>query len=141
MNKSNTNISPTFPASQLYITDVSSSRSKSRKAYFNAPSSVRRVMMSAPLSKELREQYGVKSMPIRKEDQVLIVRGSKKGQEGTISSVYRLKFAIQLEKLTKEKSNGASVPLNIHPSKVVITKLHLDKDRKALIARKGGKAE
>lgn len=141
MNKSNTNISPIFPASQLYITDVSSSRSKSRKAYFNAPSSVRRVMMSAPLSKELREQYGVKSMPIRKEDQVLIVRGSKKGQEGTISSVYRLKFAIQLEKLTKEKSNGASVPLNIHPSKVVITKLHLDKDRKALIARKGGKAE
>lgn len=98
-------------------------------------------MMSAPLSKELREQYGVRSMPIRKEDQVLIVRGSKKGQEGNVSSVYRLKFAIQLEKLTKEKSNGASVPLNIHPSKVVITKLHLDKDRKALIARKGGKAE
>ena len=121
--------------------DVSSSRSKSRKAYFNAPSSVRRVLMSAPLSKELREEYGVKSMPIRKDDQVLIVRGSKKGQEGSISSVYRLKFAVQLEKLTKEKSNGASVPLNIHPSKVVITKLHLDKDRKDLIARKGGKAE
>lgn len=98
-------------------------------------------MMSAPLSKELREQYGVKSMPIRKEDQVLVVRGSKKGQEGTISSVYRLKFAVQLEKLTKEKSNGASVPLNIHPSNVVITKLHLDKDRKNLISRKGGKAE
>lgn len=98
-------------------------------------------MMSAPLSKELREQYGIRSIPVRKEDQVVIVRGSKKGQEGTISSVYRLKFAIQLEKLTKEKSNGASVPLNIHPSKVVITKLHLDKDRKALIARKGGKAE
>jgi large subunit ribosomal protein L26e len=98
-------------------------------------------MMSAPLSKELREQYGVRSMPIRKEDQVLVVRGSKKGQEGAVSSVYRLKFAIQLEKLTKEKSNGASVPLNIHPSKVVITKLHLDKDRKNLIARKGGKAD
>lgn len=136
----NTNINSIFYPI-FFITDVSSSRSKSRKAYFNAPSSVRRVMMSAPLSKELREQYGVKSMPIRKEDQVLVVRGSKKGQEGKISSVYRLKFAVQLEKLTKEKSNGASIPLNIHPSKVVITKLHLDKDRKALIARKGGKAE
>lgn len=97
--------------------------------------------MSAPLSKELREQYGVKSLPVRKNDQVLVVRGSKKGSEGAISSVYRLKFAIQLEKLTKEKSNGASIPINIHPSKVVITKLHLDKDRKALITRKGGKAE
>lgn len=40
-------------------TDVSSSRSKSRKAHFAAPSSVKRVIMSAPLSKELREQYKV----------------------------------------------------------------------------------
>ncbi|GMF02758.1 hypothetical protein B5S31_g4128 [[Candida] boidinii] len=121
--------------------DVSSSRSKARKAYFNAPSSERRVIMSAPLSKELREKYQIKSLPVRKNDEVLVVRGSKKGQEGAISSVYRLKYSIQLEKLTKEKSNGASVPINIHPSKVVITKLHLDKDRKALIEKKGGKAE
>ncbi|KAH3661622.1 hypothetical protein OGAPHI_006471 [Ogataea philodendri] len=121
--------------------DVSSSRSKARKAYFNAPSSARRVLLSAPLSKELREQYKIKALPVRKEDKVLVVRGSKKGQEGTISSVYRLKYSIQLEKVTKEKSNGASVPINIHPSKVVITNLHLDKDRKALIERKGGKAE
>ncbi|CCH45629.1 50S ribosomal protein L24P [Wickerhamomyces ciferrii] len=121
--------------------DVSSSRSKARKAYFTAPSSVRRALLSAPLSKELREQYGVKALPIRKEDQVLVVRGSKKGQEGKISSVYRLKFAVQVDKLTKEKSNGATIPINVHPSKVVITKLHLDKDRKALIQRKGGKAE
>jgi large subunit ribosomal protein L26e len=93
------------------------------------------------LSKELQEQYKIKALPVRKEDQVLVVRGSKKGQEGKISSVYRLKFAVQVDKLTKEKSNGASVPINVHPSKLVITKLYLDKDRKALIARKGGNAE
>lgn len=34
---------------------IASSRRKSRKAHFSAPSSVRRVIMSAPLSKELRE--------------------------------------------------------------------------------------
>ncbi|ODV94608.1 hypothetical protein PACTADRAFT_50480 [Pachysolen tannophilus NRRL Y-2460] len=118
--------------------DVSSSRSKARKAYFNAPSSERRAIMSAPLSKELREQYKIRSLPIRKDDEILVTRGSKKGSEGKITSVYRLKYSIQVEKLTKEKSNGASVPINIHPSKVVITKLHLDKDRKALIERKGG---
>lgn len=39
--------------------DVSSSRRKARKAHFSAPSSVRRVIMSAPLSKELREKYNV----------------------------------------------------------------------------------
>ncbi|SMN22475.1 similar to Saccharomyces cerevisiae YGR034W RPL26B Protein component of the large (60S) ribosomal subunit [Maudiozyma saulgeensis] len=121
--------------------DVSSNRNKSRKAYFTAPSSARRVLMSAPLSKELRAQYGIKALPIRRDDEVLVARGAKKGQEGKVSSVYRLKFAIQVDKISKEKSNGASVPINIHPSKVVITKLHLDKDRKALIERKGGKLE
>ncbi|EDK37063.1 conserved hypothetical protein [Meyerozyma guilliermondii ATCC 6260] len=97
--------------------------------------------MAAPLSKELREQYNIKTLPIRQNDEVIVARGSKKGSEGKVNSVYRLKFAVQIEKLQKEKSNGASVPLNIHPSKVVITKLHLDKDRKALIERKGGKIE
>ncbi|QLG70911.1 hypothetical protein HG535_0A08570 [Zygotorulaspora mrakii] len=121
--------------------DVSSDRRKARKAYFTAPSSERRSLLSAPLSKELKAQYGIRSLPIRREDEVLVTRGSKKGQEGKISSVYRLKFAVQIDKVNMEKSNGASVALNMHPSKVVITKLHLDKDRKALIQRKGGKLE
>ncbi|CCE83069.1 Piso0_002844 [Millerozyma farinosa CBS 7064] len=121
--------------------DVTSSRSKARKAYFTASSVERRKLLSAPLSKELREKYNIKSLPVRKEDEVRVVRGSKKGSEGKINSVYRLKYAIQIEKLQREKSSGASVPLNTHPSKVVLTKLHLDKDRKALIQRKGGNIE
>ncbi|KAI5953302.1 RPL26A [Candida jiufengensis] len=121
--------------------DVSSSRSKARKAHFSSSSVERRAIMSAPLSKELKSKYNIKSLPIRQNDEVLIVRGSKKGSEGKVNSVYRLKFSIQLDKLQKEKSNGASVPINVNPSKVVITKLHLDKDRKALIERKGGKSE
>jgi large subunit ribosomal protein L26e len=94
--------------------------------------------MSAPLSKELREQYKVRSLPIRKDDEVTVVRGSHKGREGKISQVYRLKYSIRVEKLTKEKSNGAQAPINLDTSKVVLTKVKLDKDRKALIKRKGG---
>lgn len=134
-------LSEEHPEPHTNRTDVSSSRSKSRKAYFNASSSERRTLLSAPLSKELRKQYNIKSIPIRKEDEVTVVRGSKKGSEGKISTVYRLKFAVQIEKLQKEKSSGASIPINIHPSKVVITKLYLDDKRKALIERKGGKFE
>lgn len=37
-----------------------SSRRKSRKAHFEASSSVRRTIMSAPLSKELREKHNVR---------------------------------------------------------------------------------
>ncbi|VVT55050.1 60S ribosomal protein uL24 [Magnusiomyces paraingens] len=119
-------------------TAVSSSRSKARKAHFTAPSHVRRVILSAPLSKELREQYKVRSLPVHKDDEVQVVRGSQKGREGKITQVYRLKWAVQIEKVTKEKSNAATVPINIHPSNVVITKLSGDKDRAALIAARGG---
>lgn len=41
------------------FTDVSSSRRKARKAHFSAPSSVRRKIMSSPLSKELRGKHNV----------------------------------------------------------------------------------
>ncbi|PMD27719.1 putative 60S ribosomal protein L26-2 [Hyaloscypha hepaticicola] len=112
-----------------------SSRRKSRKAHYDAPSSVRRTIMSAPLSKELREKYNVRSIPIRKDDEVLVVRGSNKGREGKITSVYRLKYIVHIERVVKEKSNGQSVPLGVHPSKVVITKLKLDKDRESILER------
>ncbi|KAK9313290.1 60S ribosomal protein [Lipomyces starkeyi] len=120
--------------------DVSSSRSKSRKAHFAAPSSVKRVIMSAPLSKELREKYKVRSVPIRKDDEISVVRGSYKGKEGKVTQVYRLKYVIQVEKLTKDKVDGSSVPVSVHPSKVIITKLKLDKDREDLLTRKAVKS-
>ncbi|KAF2276042.1 ribosomal protein L24, partial [Westerdykella ornata] len=114
---------------------VSSSRRKSRKAHFDAPSSVRRVIMSAPLSKELREKHGVRSIPVRKDDEIMITRGTHKGREGKVTSVYRLKYALHINGVVREKSNGQSVPIPIAASKVVITKLKLDKDRESILER------
>ena len=51
---------------------VTSNRSKNRKRHFNAPSHIRRKIMSSPLSKELRQKYNVRSMPIRKDDEVQV---------------------------------------------------------------------
>jgi len=115
--------------------NVSSSRRKSRKAFLSAPSSQRRVIMSAALSKELRKKYGVRSVPIRKDDEVTVVRGQHK-VTGKVTTCYRRKYVIHIEKLTLDKPNGASVNIGIHPSNCVITKLKLDKDRLALLARK-----
>ena len=92
--------------------------------------------MSAPLSKELRAKYNVRSMPIRKEDEVMIVRGGFESREGKVTECYRKKFVIHVERITREKANGSSVQVGIHPSNVVITKLKIDKDRKALLERK-----
>lgn len=110
--------------------------------------------MSAPLSKELREKYNVsvacllgqcemlttiplqvRSIPIRKDDEVQIVRGTNKDKEGKVTSVYRLKYVIHIERVTRDKTNGSSVPLGIHPSNVVITKLKIDKDRENILER------
>lgn len=65
----------------------------------------------------------------------MVVRGSMKGREGKVISVYRLKYLIHVERLNREKSNGQSVPVGIHPSKVVITKLKTDKDRESILDR------
>ncbi|KAL2822772.1 translation protein SH3-like domain-containing protein [Aspergillus cavernicola] len=116
---------------------LASSRRKSRAAHFNAPSSERRVILSAHLSKELQEKYNVRSIPIRRDDEILVLRGSQKGREGKVTSVYRLKWAIHVERIAREKSNGQSVPIPLAPSNVVITKLKLDKDREQILERSG----
>eukprot|EP00928_Gymnodinium_smaydae_P088527 TRINITY_DN725_c1_g1_i1.p2 TRINITY_DN725_c1_g1~~TRINITY_DN725_c1_g1_i1.p2 ORF type:complete len:134 (-),score=35.04 TRINITY_DN725_c1_g1_i1:80-481(-) len=115
---------------------VSISRRKSRKAHFTAPSHIRRKLMSAPLSKDLRTKYAVRSLPIRRDDEVMIMRGHYHDREGKVTQVYRKKWRIHIERVTRDKANGQTVPVGIHPSKVVITKLKLDKDRKALLERK-----
>jgi large subunit ribosomal protein L26e len=117
-------------------TSKTSSRRKNRKAHFTADSTARRKIMSAPLSKELRKKYNVRSLPIRKDDEVQVIRGTFKNRDGKVTQVYRKKYVIHIERITREKNNGATVNLGINPSKVVITKLHLDGDRKKLLERK-----
>ncbi|EAU36051.1 60S ribosomal protein L26-2 [Aspergillus terreus NIH2624] len=114
---------------------LASSRSKSRKAHFSAPSSERRVRMSATLSKELREKFNVRSIPIRVGDEVVVNRGGLKGREGRVKSVYRRRYVVHIDRVVREKSNGQSVPLGVAASNLVITKLHLDKDREEILAR------
>uniref|UniRef100_A0A8C5VMI3 Ribosomal protein L26 n=1 Tax=Microcebus murinus TaxID=30608 RepID=A0A8C5VMI3_MICMU len=103
---------------------VTSDRSKNWKRHFNAPSHVCRKIMSSPLSRELRQKYNV-------------VRGHYKGQQmGKVVQVYRKKYVIYIERVQQEKANGTTVHVGIHPSKVVITRLKLDKDRKKILERK-----
>merc|ERR1712088_842306 len=117
--------------------DVSGSRRKQRARHFNAPSHMRRKIMSAPLSKELRQKHNVRSLPIRKDDEVMVVRGHFKGQQtGKVVQVFRKKFVVHVERMQREKVNGTTVQVGIHPSNGVITKLKLDKDRNAMLTRR-----
>jgi ribosomal protein uL24 len=44
-----------------------------------------------------------------------------------VTAVYRRRWVIHVEKITRENSRGNTVNIGVDPSKVVITKLKLDK--------------
>lgn len=49
--------------------------------------------------------------------------------------MYRLKYVVHIERVTREKSNGQSVQIGIHPSNCTVTNLKLDKDRESILDR------
>ncbi|KAG8967612.1 60S ribosomal protein L26, partial [Tulasnella sp. 427] len=118
------------------------SRRKNRKTHLSAPSHERRLIMTAPLSKDLKGKHDCMTLPIRKDDEVQIIRGASKGSEGKVVAVRRRHGVINIDRVTRDKVNGATVHLGVHPSNVVITSLKMDKDRRAMIERraKGWKA-
>ncbi|EGR32478.1 hypothetical protein IMG5_081360 [Ichthyophthirius multifiliis] len=116
--------------------EVTSSRRKQRKAHFGSPSHLRQQLMSAHLSADLRKKYNVRSLPIRKDDEVIIVRGKFKGNKGKVTQVYRKKWAVHVEKVSKNKLNGAPYQIPLSASQLVITKVKLDKNREDLLKRK-----
>ncbi|MDQ7033234.1 MAG: 50S ribosomal protein L24 [Desulfonauticus sp.] len=111
--------------------------SKQRKRLYQAPDHIRHKLMAAPLSPGLKASHNVKSLPVRKGDTVRIMRGDHKGFEGKITRVDRKNYRIYVEGLTREKVDGTTIFVPIHPSKVMITKLNLDdKWRKKVLERK-----
>ena len=123
--------------------EVSSSRRKNRKRHFTAPSHIRRKIMSCPLSKELREQHGIRSIPVRRGDHIKVARGFYKSKAGRVKHVSRQRWSIWAKSITHEIYNGKTVGIALHPSNCVITRLNLKrKDRQEIIDRKksGSKA-
>jgi large subunit ribosomal protein L24 len=110
---------------------------KKRKELYQAPSHVRRKHFSANLSPELREKHGARSVPVRMDDTVTIVRGDFTGMEGKVTKLDSKNYRIYVEGVTREKVDGSTVLVPIHPSKVEIKRLKLDdKWRKKILDRK-----
>uniref|UniRef100_A0A7N0V9T6 Uncharacterized protein n=1 Tax=Kalanchoe fedtschenkoi TaxID=63787 RepID=A0A7N0V9T6_KALFE len=82
------------PGAMKYNPHVTSSRRKNRKAHFTALSSVRRVLMSALLSWELRSKYNVdkdrKSVLERKKNGRAVAdkKGIKFTAEDVMQNIY-----------------------------------------------------
>ncbi len=108
-----------------------------RKRWFNAPPHRRRKYLSAPLSPELRAEYGTRSLPVRKGDTVVVLKGDWKMKEGKVTRIDTKRMRIYIEGLTRERMDGSTVPIPIRPWNVMITKLDLsDPWRKRILERR-----
>lgn len=111
--------------------------SKQRKRLYQAAANERYKRFSAPLSSKLKESHGTNSVPVRKGDTVMIMRGDRRGSEGKVTQIDRKNYRIFIEGANREKVDGTTILVPIHPSKVMITRLNLDdKWRKKILERK-----
>ncbi len=113
---------------------------KQRKYRYNAPNHVRHKLLSAHLSKELKKQYGKRSIPVRKGDEVEIMKGSSRKTRGLVERVDMKKLKIYIEGVKAKKVDGSQISKPIDPSNLKIIKLNMsDKMRIRVFERKGNK--
>ena len=107
---------------------VSSKARVQRKNQANAPTHVKRKMLSAHLSDDLRKKYGVRSARVCKGDTVIVVRGNSdiRNVEGKVVSVYTKTGRVAIEGVTIKQADGTDTERPIHASNLVIVKLNTD---------------
>ena len=121
---------------------VSSKARVQRYNQANAPLHVKRKMLSAHLSDDLRKEYGKRSARVCKGDTVTIVRGNEdiRGLEGKVIAVDTQTGRVAVEGVTINKADGSAEVRPIHASNLVIVKLNLDDAwRKEALSRKEAK--
>jgi len=117
---------------------------KQRKFLFTAPLHLRRKLMAAHLSKELFKKYKTRSLPVRRGDEVEVMRGEFKKRRGKISRVDLKKYKIYIEGIMRKRTDGTERQVPIHSSNLRIINLNLeDKKRVKILERrmKHGKVE
>ncbi len=107
---------------------VSSKARVQRKSQAHAPTHVKRKMLSAHLSTELRDQYGVRTARVCKGDTVAVVRGDSdvRGTEGKVLEVFTKTGRVSVDGVTINQADGTAVVRPIHASNLVITKLNTE---------------
>jgi large subunit ribosomal protein L24 len=112
--------------------------SKQRKYRFQAPLHIKHKFLSAHSSKDLRKKYGKRSLPLRKGDEVLVMRGAFKKKKAKVSLV-NLKYGfVCLEGLQRTKKDGTKVNISFNPSNLLVQTLAEDKLR---FSQKAAKTE
>ena len=110
---------------------------KQRNYVSDAPLHVRRKLIVANLSKELRKKYNKRSVVLRKGDKVTVMRGSNKGKSGKIKEIEIRNLKVLVDGVDRVKKDGSKIDIRLQPSNLMVTELVLDdKKRKNMLERK-----
>ncbi len=113
---------------------------KQRKFRANSGLHTKHKFLSAHLSKPLREKYGKRSLPLRKGDEVLVMRGNSRKKTGKISVVDLKNSRVAIEGIQRSKRDGSKVNLYFRPSALLIQSASMDdKERKSAVERSSSK--
>ena len=113
--------------------------SKQRKAFYQAPLHKKHKFLAAHLSKPLREQMKKRSLPLRKGDEVVVMRGKFSGTSGKISKVDLARLRVYMENVKKKKVSGQEFQVPLHPSNLMITNPVMDDPKRKEILERGKK--
>jgi len=109
---------------------------KQRKFRHNAPLHTRHKFMGARLSPEHTRQLGRRSLPVRKGDEVRVMRGSTRGLKGVVERIDLKRSKVYVEGIIVKKVDGSEVMKALKPSNLIITKPNMDdKKRQRILAR------
>ncbi len=106
---------------------------KQRKYVYNAPFHIRHKLVSAHLSKELIKKYKTRSFPLKKGDEVEVMRGGHKKKTGTVNRIDLKDLKVYIEGIKRKRVAGTEVTIAFHPSNLKIINLNLS-DKKRLNA-------
>lgn len=110
---------------------------KQRKFLFSAPQHIRRKFVASHFSKELRQKYKTRSFPVRKGDEIEVMRGKFKKKRGKISRIDFKKYKVYVEGVTVKRTDGTERQTPLHASNLKIINLNLeDKRRVKALERK-----
>lgn len=109
---------------------------KQRRRIMNAHIHERKNLLKARLDEFLTEEYGLRSLVIKKGDLVRIMRGQFRDTESKVTLVSYKKGVVYLDNTTITKADGKEAAVPVHPSNLMLVKLEMDDERKTLIERK-----
>ena len=103
---------------------------KQRTRTRDAPLHERHKQVHAPLSPDLRDEYGRRNVRVNAGDTVEVLRGDYAGTEGEVLKVDLREAAVHVEEVTVEKTDGEAVPRPLDASNVRVIELDLEDDRR-----------